>query len=506
MIKLKQELVKKFGVFSLLGKRISENIAYYGDDIEKLHKEYKKLILLIPLFTFISIFLYIKVSYYFVLINTINIFIYFYPFIVTEIRKSEQRKNIENEIPMFLLFAYVNSLLGKSLYKTFEEIRSSTVFKGFKKEALLLTKEVEVLGKSSLSAMESRAKVHRSDFLGKIYSIYTSGEILGISMSERLKDLLTEAIENLNIIFQNYIERVNELVEILFMLFLVTPMILLAFQYISSSVNIFTLLMPLILAPMIFFYITAIQPNIGYEVKINVKEIKNSLFMLPIPLVLVFLLHLNLKYDLLIFYLLFVVFSFIVYRRISFGDNILNNLPSVLADIADYLRLGYSLKSALLKISSDNPNFKKFLDKVAVTIRSNRPLSTINTDIWIVNSILELIENIDKKGFADSFTFKDASLILNNYISLRNKVLKSLQLFSALAVITPFIFYFALGIMSKIRTIGGLDFISLIYSITLSIMYARISRFTIFNFPLLVIVFISIALVLTFGHFILAFI
>ncbi|ACP36158.1 conserved hypothetical protein [Sulfolobus islandicus Y.G.57.14] len=497
---MRQRLFEKINLFNLIATRINDNIKYYGDDIERLRKEYTRISFLIPVISIISVIFYLKFSKYFLLLDIMNFFIYFYPLLITQIRKDEQRKIIENEIPIFLLFAYVNSLLGKNLYKTFEEIRNSKVFKGLRREAMLLVKEVEVLGKSSFSAMESRAKVHRGDFLGKIYTTYTSGESIGISMPERIKDLLNETIDNLNLNFGSYVEKVNELVEILFMLFLVTPMILLAFQYISSTINMFELIFPLLLFPIIFFYVSLIQPNIGYDIKININEIKKSLYILPIPFIFTFLFHLNLEYEILLFYSIFIVFSFIVYRKISVADAVLNNLPYILSDIADYLRIGYSIKSAILKLNVDSTEFKKFLGELVTKIKKNEAMSNVKTNIWIVNAILELIENIDKKGFADTYTFKDLSLVLNNYILLRKKVLQNLRMFNILAIITPIIFYFALGVMTKIKAVGNLDLIIVLYSIALSIMYAKISRFTIFNFPLLVLVLVNLILILFFGN------
>ncbi|TRM84194.1 Flp pilus assembly protein TadC, partial [Sulfolobus sp. A20-N-G8] len=185
----------------------------------------------------------------FILINFINIFIYLYPIIITEVKKNEQKKAIEDELIVFLLFAYINSFLGKSLYKTFEEISNSVVFKGLKKEAALLVKEVEVLGKSSILAIESRARVHKNDSLGKVYSTYLAGENIGISLQERIRDLIEESLDNLKSSLESYVNRANDIVEILFMLYLVTPMVLLAFQFISSSINLFMLLIPLFFSP-----------------------------------------------------------------------------------------------------------------------------------------------------------------------------------------------------------------------------------------------------------------
>ncbi|TRM85763.1 Flp pilus assembly protein TadC, partial [Sulfolobus sp. C3] len=169
------KIFDKLSIIYLYYNKINQNILYYGDDINKTSKNYRKLLFLIPLITIISILISMKISIYFILINFINIFIYLYPIIITEVKKNEQKKAIEDELIVFLLFAYINSFLGKSLYKTFEEISNSVVFKGLKKEAALLVKEVEVLGKSSILAIESRARVHKNDSLGKVYSTYLAG-------------------------------------------------------------------------------------------------------------------------------------------------------------------------------------------------------------------------------------------------------------------------------------------------------------------------------------------
>jgi len=504
VIILKLRMFEKISILNIMKDKINENIIYYGDDIEKIRKDYIKLIIFIPIIAIVSIIL-LKFSPYFILLNLISIFIYLYPLIATEIKKEEQEKIIENEIPIFLLFAYVNSLLGKSLYKTFEEIKNSKVFKGMKREALLLIKEVEVLGKSSISAMESRAKVHKSDFLGKIYMNYVNGEMIGISVSERIRDLLEESLDNLKSLFESYVNKSNDVVEIIFILYLITPMILLAFQYISTSINIFTLLVPLIISPVVYFFIVIAQPNMGYEITLLNAE-KKALLPIIITVFFSLFLHISLTYKLVILYSLFVCFSFLIYYKIKYSDDILNNMPYVLSDIADYVRLGYSIRSSLFKIRSNNRNFMKFLDKIINNLRKNLPISEVKTNIWAVNAILEFIENIEKKGFADTFTFKDASILLSNYIALRNKILKSLQLFHMLSIMTPLMLYFAFGLMSKIKAIGNLDFIILIYSIILSIIYAKLSRFTIFNFPLLLAVLLTMLIIIFLGNIIIIFI
>jgi len=75
-----------------------------------------------------------------------------------------------------------------------------------------------------------------------------------------------------------------------------------------------------------------------------------------------------------------------------------------------------------------------------------------------------------------------------------------------LSIMTPLMLYFAFGLMSKIKAIGNLDFIILIYSIILSIIYAKLSRFTIFNFPLLLAVLLTMLIIIFLGNIIMIFI
>ncbi|MEM0016571.1 MAG: type II secretion system F family protein [Saccharolobus sp.] len=495
MIKLNLNFLKKFSILTLKNQRITENILYYGDNIERIRETYKKLLTLIPAIIIISLIIGFKISKYFLLLDLSILFIYFYPLLLTEIRKEEHRKTIENEISVFLLFAYINSLLGKSLYKTFEEITHSSVFKGLSKEAILLIKEVEILGKSSISAIENRARIHRSDFLGKVYTSYLNGELIGISPSERLRRLLDESVDSLKTSFENYITRVSDIVEIIFLIYLVMPMILLAFQYISANSNLFVLIIPLLISPIIYLYILILQPNIGYEINLNNYE-KKILFGIPAFLLLL-IIHFSLLYLIIGIYSLFTLLSYTVYRRIKYSDDILNNLPYALSDISDYIKLGYSVRNSLGKISSNNINFRKFLSQISDRIRRGYGISSIKTNMWIVNSILELIDSIERKGFADSFVFKEISLILDNYITIRKKIMKELNIFNILSIITPILLFTTFAILSKIKFIASLDTILVTYSIVLGIIYAKLARFTVFNFPLLASLLAVIIIVVT---------
>ncbi|AOL16217.1 Flp pilus assembly protein TadC [Sulfolobus sp. A20] len=493
------KIFDKLSIIYLYYNKINQNILYYGDDINKTSKNYRKLLFLIPLITIISILISMKISIYFILINFINIFIYLYPIIITEVKKNEQKKAIEDELIVFLLFAYINSFLGKSLYKTFEEISNSVVFKGLKKEAALLVKEVEVLGKSSILAIESRARVHKNDSLGKVYSTYLAGENIGISLQERIRDLIEESLDNLKSSLESYVNRANDIVEILFMLYLVTPMVLLAFQFISSSINLFMLLIPLFFSPGIYLMITLSQPNVGYNVALTTKE---KLILLCLPLAIgLLLLRINLLYDIIIVYALFTIFTFFVYNRIKSSDDILHTMPNILSDIADYVKLGYGVRNSLLKLNEKNLDTKttKFIGKVKELVKRDLPLTRLNTNSWVLNAVLEFLDNLEKKGYADSFIFKEISILIGNYITLREKILRNLQLFNSLSIATPFLLYFAFDVLSKIKSVGNLDPIVAIYSIVLGIIYAKLSRFTIFNFPLFLLLAISLSIIIFLG-------
>ncbi len=71
---MRQRLFEKINLFNLIATRINDNIKYYGDDIERLRKEYTRISFLIPVISILSVIFYLKFSKYFLLLDIMNFF------------------------------------------------------------------------------------------------------------------------------------------------------------------------------------------------------------------------------------------------------------------------------------------------------------------------------------------------------------------------------------------------------------------------------------------------
>ena len=135
---------------------------------------------------------------------------------------SEERENIEHELPFAVMIFTLMAASGISLYDSWKRIRKLTFLPTFKKEADEVVRQVEVMGKDPLTVMHSRAEQTNSrpyrNFLGGFISSMRSGGKIVDFMRSELKSIF----ELRNIAMTRSIERIATLVETYAVMLIVT--------------------------------------------------------------------------------------------------------------------------------------------------------------------------------------------------------------------------------------------------------------------------------------------
>ncbi len=135
---------------------------------------------------------------------------------------SEEKENIEHELPFVVMIFTLMAASGVSLYDSWKRIRKLTFLPTFKKEADEVVRQVEVLGKDPLTVMHSRAektnsKLYRNFLGGFISSMRSGGKIVDFMRSE-----LKSIFELRNIAMTRSIEKIATLVETYAVMLIVT--------------------------------------------------------------------------------------------------------------------------------------------------------------------------------------------------------------------------------------------------------------------------------------------
>ncbi|WP_156303701.1 hypothetical protein [Sulfuracidifex tepidarius] len=190
--------------------------------------------------------------------------------------------------------------------------------------------------------------------------------------------------------------------------------------------------------------------------------------------------------------------SIVFYLQLRVADSLTSKLPAILDKISDYSRVGYGLRSSLQRvINSENIDLrtKKYLIEFLKNLDNEREMTTPS---WTFNATLDLLRRIDTLGYVDTKVFSELSAIIQEMLNMRSSMQSNLQLFTVISAITPILFHFTLfsfSFMASDKYV--LNQLVNVYTIVIEILYSKISKLTLFNFPL-VLVTTVISIILSF--------
>ncbi|MCH1770620.1 MULTISPECIES: membrane pilin protein UpsF [Metallosphaera] len=478
--------------FNLFLRLIRQNIEVYGGSISRVENLSNRsfLIFLISL-PLIGILVW-HMGIYFVPLLIIPVLVYLLPVIYILASKMEYLSRLNLELLPFSILLYLNASLGKGLYETFNDVNQSSLFIAFRKEFEIIQRYGIFHGKSFLDGIQRRIKNLRTGLIVKLYSSSLSGQFLGVTMGQRSLEFINDLLGNIRESFNNYVSKASEIVEVIFSIFLLVPLVAIGFQGLSSNNNGEILLIPLLFAPLIYLWISVSQPNMGIHVKIGKLQLVGLLLstaLLALPF--------NLLLRVGITFLATQLILFPSYLVIKRDESILADFPTILREIGDFTKLGYGIRASIQRINFDELGLHKptvkFFDNVKKQIGMGNNIYFGSIQNEQVKFIVELLNILDRKGGEGVRVLQELSDMIYSITLSRTKLQRELSTFNILALITPVLFWFS---TTSIETISGfssstLGLLNLGYSLTLSLLYTKLSKFTFLN-P---VVYVSVTLI-----------
>ncbi|MCY0860361.1 MAG: hypothetical protein OWQ54_08015 [Sulfolobaceae archaeon] len=486
-------------ILTKFSEYLKNAIIYYGGDYSNLIRKYKGILIkflppivatqIILFFLYLHHLLFLPLYLVFSPLFLAETILIIEPFIITWSNREEFKKMIEKELPFFVIIMYLNSLMNKGILETLTEIAKNKVLKSIQIEYNMVRKEMEIFGRSLFKSLEKRALLHNNDNLGKFLLNYLTVAYTGAGIKETLREEMKIQLNLIHEQYKNYINKSAEFVELIFSLYLLVPLILLGFSF-TFKVNVIFFFIPLLFTPAIYLLISSQQPDVGYQMNFSYKD----LIPLPLSLLVMFIPILNIVEKISVAIFINIVFLVKKYLRIYKDEKILEELPLILREVADYSRLGYSIRNTLLKIPIEkySKETQELIKRIRKNIISNKKLGKINSSIWLIDIIFTILELVDMIGGETYTVVTELSNILISLIDERRKLINELRPYSFLAYMTPFLLWFTLGTFSNISTdlslLPVLQSIIILYSILIAVIFSKISKFTIINVPLLSIV------------------
>jgi len=119
------------------------------------------------------------------------------------LRADDRRRKVDSELPFLASYLSAMAVAGIDIMRALERIASLRVFDGVRREAQLILRDVRLLGRNPLDAIESNAVDHPSSYykdfmLGYSASVKIGGNVIGY-LEAKTSDIFKSRIEDLKI-------------------------------------------------------------------------------------------------------------------------------------------------------------------------------------------------------------------------------------------------------------------------------------------------------------------
>jgi flagellar protein FlaJ len=346
---------------------------------------------------------------------------------------SEEKENIERELPFAVMIFTLMAASGVSAYNSWKKVRKLSFLPTFKKEADEVVRQVEVLGKDPLTVMRERSekttsKLYRN-FLGGFVSTIRSGGKMVDYMRSELKSIF----EFRNINMTRSIERIATLVEsyavmlivtlcayILFVVFSATSMMALLGAASLPNSPVLSYLIAFLFMPLISFIFIMVAHNMQKGIFLDLKDVYRRALILivavGIPLCLIclvpsfsFILNtINLAEIVTIGLILMSLPPAIEYFKIARTNYSAEDaIPSFIRDVTESQKIGLSPEKSIIQATTrkDYGKFSQFLELVQSQIEWGIPLRKTLTNIghkirswFVIVNFAMMIETIEIGG------------------------------------------------------------------------------------------------------------
>ena len=481
---LSKKSIKDLHPCKVFDAKIKKYIEYYGDDINETCRKYKSALrFLIPAVAAVAVLSYF-IHYFLFSVPVLALIAYLYPLLYVWAKAEEHKKVVNNEAPFIALIAYIDSIVDKGLNYTLKELSEIKELKTPKVEQTFFTKMTSYMSMSFSKALERRARVHAGDLLGKLYSNYLASLELGFTLTDRLRDTLQDLLNDLKDVFKNYANnKAGELTELEFAVLLLMPIVMIGFSF-TFKVTLIELYVPLLATPALIYLVSSSQPSFDYILKYKYVWL---LALIPAVLAVPFI---SLTYRLLMAAAVVVAVSYFIYDQIRLAKELENSLPTLIKELAEYLKIGYTIPTAIPKIRLGK-NINKVIEKYA-----NKP-DDVNTPSKLFNLTFKLLFVIAKTGYS-SVALQELGNAIYEIVYNKNSITKQLALFDALTVMTPIMLWLTFTMLGQISSAVVPPMAIIVpYSIASAVVFSKASRFTLLYFPTMLMLF-AVLVVLAF--------
>jgi archaeal flagellar protein FlaJ len=370
-------------------------------------------------------------------------------------RVSERKTNVRDELPFFALLASITQSAGRSLVDAFRGTVGKHILPAMEAEARLLQKSIG-FGKDFAGALDDLASTHPDDsfkhFLYGYTGVLKSGGDVVLYLSDRTREYLA----SMRFRWQSYAEKVGTIGEMLIIVFVLLPLLLVVGaitmppEMVAEIAYASVAALPMI-ALVMYFMVRSVQPRtydiLGGDVRLGLAGLVGGLvaasFTGQVWLIVAVggaagaaLYGLPVRAQM---------------REVRMTEAA---LPDFLRSIAEYRKIGYNMRKAVLETASKtkfNPVFDSILERMAAQMSLGVRLGEVKVAMrsWLGRMTVFILDQITESGGGTPANIEDLYNFISGYNRLKKEATSSVGLYRMLGYAVP------VAIPLLVKVIGG---------------------------------------------------
>lgn len=330
--------------------------------------------------------------------------VYLLPVIELKDRADTRRTGCEKELPFFAMVAGILNDVGVPLHEAFQSVIGRGIFPTLEKEALLLARNIKMLGMYPVQALEVLSKNHPSRAVSVFINGYTSKARSGGDISLYLRSKGEEMLRMMGILWENYGGRVGDLGSVSLSVIVILPILVLMMSVFMSSnslvmMYVFTFIVLPSFTIIIYYMAVRLQPKVYDRIGGNARTSLVLAFVgaSTSPLGQPWLTAASMIF---LFSTLY-GYTILQQRREIKEDE--EALVPFLSDLTDYKKQEYDINKALVLAAKENrysPHFDGMLREVAAQVNLNRTLGEVEvrSRSWLTRMVFYILSQTASTG------------------------------------------------------------------------------------------------------------
>ena len=400
-------------------------------------------VVLAAVFVPLSLVLSVLVSPTLLALMTIPAVILYTPSLNAKNRASERKTNVRDELPFFALLSSVMQSAGRSLVDAFRGTLGKQILPAMEVEARLLQKSIG-FGKDLVGALDDLASTHPEDsfkhFLYGYTGVLKSGGDVVLYLSDRTREYLA----SMRFRWQSYAEKVGTIGEVLIIVFVLLPLLLVVgaitmppdlvamISYVSVAA------LPMI-ALVMYFMVESIQPRVydslGGDIRLGLVGVAAGAVVSSFTGQLWLIVAASGAAGA-------ALYGLPVRAQIREVRLTEVALPDFLRSIAEYRKIGYNMRKAILETAAKsefNPVFEWMLERRAgqMCLGVRRGEVKVAMRSWLGRMTLFILDQITESGGGTPANIEDLYNFISGYNRLKKEATSSVSLYRILGYAVP---------------------------------------------------------------------